>query len=446
MLKKSKEWPFFLAVVGIFFAFVMPAEALSQGFFRGNVYEIERSAFGEPTRRPGEIAELALLPDGRFRLAVASSQQQGADLWTRGTWRVGADEKDGSNFSGGSLEFSCEDVGGSLSGATTEGGIELIFHPEPFVTKRIFVERRDAPLSPGYGWPARVAGPLSPGASLPGIFWGNLRPSPGASSKGETLLVVQSDGSVSGVALVPSSWNEREQNILSPISGKWSVREGIDSSIEGSLAWSWGDPKPCASWLIPSLHARLEDQGTRLSGSLSLGGVPSDEADLKRIGDGVSSQSENADAVDVTGKIPNGEVAYALNRLLSQNPRPKACDPVRLFPIRINAVGDRIFVRAPDDEKTWLPFPLTYDAAGRPIVNPRGSEGHLVRLGDRSLAAFIVRSVPLAVSGKAFPSFRTSEELVLSLDVYLEPLNRNSVLGSRNDRFVLFAKRVEGAL
>ncbi|MBF0502577.1 MAG: hypothetical protein HQM09_20740 [Candidatus Riflebacteria bacterium] len=456
MISQRKFSYFLLAVVlmaaGDCTWFSTACEAVEPGHYRGTAYSIERSAYGDPVRRPGGIAELGLFPDGHFRFA-ASDQK---DIWTRGSWRAEADDSSSGNAKVETIEFSCEDVHGSLAGRVTEGGIEMIYHPEPFVSKRFFLERRDATAASGYGWPRQIAVSVSPGATLSGIYTGSLRPSNTKARAGDSMMMLLPDGSLSGAALVPPSWDERGNLVIAPFSGTWSIAKGIETCVDGSVNWSWGSPKPAAGWSIPSLRVHLEDHGTRMDGTLSLDGIPCDATSLIRVGDTALSRkgvSESADAAMETlsdgantfsGTANSGDTAFALTHILGQNTHPQTGDPTRLFPLRINETGDRLFVRAPDDERVWLPFPLSRDRMGRPVVNSDGSAGHLVRLGDGSLAAFVVRSVAANCSGATFPSGKFGDDLVLSLDIFLEPLSRSSPIGRRTDRLVFVARRVEG--
>lgn len=386
------------------------------GVFAGtSVKIVER--MGESVLQPGEIAECVLNADGHFRFAAL--KPGGRLIWTRGTWAVEQFDAGGADVS-----FRCDDVSGTLTGRREGEELYLKFSPHPLEILAFRMKLRAPVAAPGDGWQEHVDTPAV-SDSIPGVYGGTVLMSksvgsPGNEPVGSVLLGLWPSGAVTGVVLAPTPGGADAAAILCPMGGTWRLDRNTLL-----IRPVWGRPGPPAAWRNMGIQMAVAEQATVLEGQTSLGGMPADGCRLEKL----AHVPENG----VTAAVP-----LVLTRIgtVAQSGDESIKSDIQ-FPVRVSADRRLLYVRAADDPRTWLPFPMLLGKDGALHVNEDGRCGYLVRGDDGRGEAFLVKTLnsPSGDSAAAdradiryaaaFPARCIGTLWFFTLDIHRRSLGRN---------------------
>jgi|GEM_PF-6070143 len=397
------------------------------GFYAGSAIRFEKQ-FGDFVPKKVGIAEIGLLKNSHFRFAAVLPDNK--TIWSRGTFESNDSDR------GELLEFNCEDISGKLSGVVSSATIQMVYEPQPL--KRIFFQlsKKFETGESCKGWPVEVGLSAVSSERFAGIYRGNLFLSLQNGGKsgeeiGKTFLVIEENGSLFGAVLAQFESSENIR-VLSPFRGYWNEVAG-----EFSAQIVWGSPKPALNRGGIFLRGCSSDGFKVFRGQVSANGVPCDTFSFDKIGENVDaeagSDNSSADAQAV-------EKIYSLAAFLIQSPSAGDDGLKSLFPIRVSSSEKCLFVKAPDDPETWLPFPLKIDDNRRLNINVDGKSGYLVRCADNALRAFSIYSPRVLTSETPFPSAILNHKMsIITLDCIMQPIIPNDSAHVEQNRYCFLA-------
>lgn len=380
------------------------------GVFAGTSVTVVEQ-MGDPTLQPGGIAECILNGDGHFRLAALRSG--GGLLWTRGSWSL-----EQCDAKGADVAFRCDDISGTLAGRREGDELFLKFSPRPLETLAFRMKLRAPVPAVGDGWPEHAEKTAHAGNSA-GIYLGTLFASKqvgngGGGKIGSALLVLGSEGDMAGGVLAPGPGDADSTVILCPVGGGWRL-DGDRLRMKPV----WGRPGPPQAWRNLGIQVVVGGRGSFLEGQTSLEGVPADGCRLEKL----ARWPEHMD-------IPTGGLVLSgIGAVIQANGAIPGT--AGIFPLRVSADRHLLYIRAPDDPQTWLPFPMSIDANGTIRVNAGGTCGYLVRREDGGADAFVVKTPPVSARGACFPAKEIGPLWLLSLDFHRKPLGLESSVAAR---------------